>query len=90
MCLEAYSAQPSAFELQCFPGLLTYPSSNWLPIQHIHQAARIYRVTHGGSQHLLEHAHLKKASTRKADLRKIPDYSCSSPMLQSTGYMTPT
>lgn len=90
MYLEAYSAQHSAFELQCFPGLLTYPSSNWLPIQHIHQVARIYRVARGGGQSLLEHAHFKKASTSKADVRKIPDYSCSSPMLQPTGYMMPT
>lgn len=90
MYLEAYSAQHSAFELQCFPGLLTYPSSNWLPIQHIHQVARIYRAARGGGQSLLEHAHFKKASTSKANVGKIPDYSCSSPILQPTGYMMPT
>lgn len=57
MHLEAYSAQPSAFELLCFPELLTYPSSSYLPIQQIHQAASTYRVARGGDQSLLEYAH---------------------------------
>lgn len=57
MHLEAYSAQPSAFELLCFPELLTYPSSSYLPIQQIHQAVSTYRVARGGDQSLLEYAH---------------------------------